>query len=187
MEKLSVTYRKVADLIPYARNARTHSDEQVTHIASSIKEFGFTNPILTDGSNGVLAGHGRLMAAKKLGLSEVPTIDLAGLSEAQKKAYILADNKLALDAGWDDEMLKIELEDLKDSDLNLEELGLNFDDIAPPLDDSDVDFLDSFEEGYNVTIHCENAEQAKKLSDRLGLDLDLTRQVLRRDFQEITL
>lgn len=111
--RLKVEYRKVADLIPYARNARTHSDEQVSRIAGSIQEFGWTNPILVDGTNGILAGHGRLAAARKLGMSEVPVIELAGLSKTQKRAYILADNKLALDAGWDDELLKVELEELK--------------------------------------------------------------------------
>lgn len=111
--ELKVVYRQVNDLIPYARNARTHSDEQVTRIASSIKEFGFTNPILIDGDNGIIAGHGRLMAAKKLGMREVPTIELSGMTDAQKRAYILADNKLALDAGWDEELLRLEFEELR--------------------------------------------------------------------------
>ena len=111
--ELKIVYRQVADLIPYARNARTHSDEQVTRIASSIKEFGFTNPILIDGDNGIIAGHGRLMAAKKLGMREVPTIELSGMTDAQKRAYILADNKLALDAGWDEELLRLEFEELR--------------------------------------------------------------------------
>ena len=130
-EKLKVTYRKVDDLIPYARNARTHSDEQVARIAGSIKEFGWTNPILTDGQNGIIAGHGRLAAARKLGLKEVPTIDLAGLSETQKRAYILADNKLALDAGWDLDTLKIELDDLKIEGVELGDLGFD----AESIDD----------------------------------------------------
>lgn len=125
MEKLQVVYRKVDDLIPYARNARTHSEEQVTRLASSIKEFGFTNPILLDGENGVIAGHGRLLASKKLGLKEVPCIELAGLTKTQKQAYILADNKLALDAGWDEEMLALELSDLKDAGVNPELTGFS--------------------------------------------------------------
>jgi len=101
------------DLIPYVNNARTHSDEQVTQIAASIKEFGFNNPILVDGSKGVIAGHARLLAAKKLGLKTVPVIELGHLSEVQKKAYILADNKIALNAGWDDELLTLEMDWLK--------------------------------------------------------------------------
>lgn len=118
---MNVVMTNVDKLIPYVNNARTHSDSQVTQIAASIKEFGFTNPILTDGENGIIAGHGRLMAAKKLGITEVPVIELAHLSKAQKKAYILADNKLALNAGWDNELLAIELGELKafDFDLNL--------------------------------------------------------------------
>ena len=109
---LTVVYRKVDDLIPYARNARTHSEEQVAEIAASIKEYGWTNPILTDGENGIIAGHGRLLAARKLGLEEVPTIDIVGLTDVQKRALIIADNKLALNAGWDLDLLKVELSDL---------------------------------------------------------------------------
>ena len=102
---LAVEYRPAAALIPFAKNARTHSDAQVAQIAASIREFGWTNPILVDGDNGIIAGHGRLLAARKLGMATVPVIELAGLSEAQKRAYVIADNKLALNAGWDDELL----------------------------------------------------------------------------------
>lgn len=120
-----LVWRKVTDLIPYARNSRTHSDEQVAQIAASIKEFGWTNPILTDGDNGIIACHGRLMAARKLGHEEVPTIELVGLTETQKKAYIIADNRLALNAGWDNEMLTIELNDLMADGFALEILGFD--------------------------------------------------------------
>ena len=113
----------VASLIPYARNARTHSDEQVAQIAASIAEFGFTNPILTDGERGVIAGHGRLAAARKLELTEVPVIELTHLSAIQKKAYILADNRIAANAGWDDELLGVELTELKDAGFDLELTG----------------------------------------------------------------
>ena len=115
----------VNDLIPYVNNSRTHSDEQVLQIASSIKEFGFLNPIIVDGSNGIIAGHGRVMAAKKLGLDEVPCIDASHLSEAQKKAYIIADNKLALNAGWDDEILRIELNMLDELGFDLSLTGFS--------------------------------------------------------------
>jgi len=104
---------KIEKLIPYARNARTHSDEQVAQIAASIKEFGWTNPILVDGDKGIIAGHGRLAAARKLGMTEVPVIELAHLTETQKKALILADNKLSLNAGWDNEMLMLEIKELE--------------------------------------------------------------------------
>lgn len=135
MEKLKVEYRKTSDLIPYARNARTHSEEQVTRLASSIKEFGRTNPILVDGENGVIAGHGRLAAAKKLGIEAVPTIELSGLTQAQKRAYILADNRMALDAGWDDELLSIELSELKGMDFDLSLTGFSDEEMGDLLGD----------------------------------------------------
>jgi ParB-like chromosome segregation protein Spo0J len=106
-------------LIPYARNSRTHSDEQVAQVAASIREFGFTNPVLIDGEGGIIAGHGRVMAARKLGMADVPCIRLAHLSDAQKRAYIIADNKLALNAGWDEEILALELLDLRGEDFAL--------------------------------------------------------------------
>lgn len=155
--QLTVTYKRVVDLIPYVNNARTHSDEQVTQIASSIKEFGFNNPILTDGENGVIAGHGRLLAAKKLGLETVPTIELAGLTEAQKKAYILADNKIALNSGWDEELLKIELDDLQLQGIDLETVGFSDEElqnITPPVlaEESDDDEIDEDKVSEALTI-----------------------------------
>ena len=120
---LAVDYRPIADLIPYARNARTHNAAQVALIAGSIREFGFTNPVLVDGDNGIIAGHGRVLAARQLGLATVPVIELAHLSEAQKRAYILADNQLALQAGWDDELLALELGDLATLGVELTDLG----------------------------------------------------------------
>lgn len=130
MNDLKVEYRNIKELIPYCNNSRTHSDEQVLQIASSIKEFGFTNPVLIDGQGGIIAGHGRIMAAQKLKMDEVPTITLSDLSEAQKKAYIIADNKLALNSGWDDELLKIELEQLKELDFDLGLIGFSDDELA---------------------------------------------------------
>lgn len=144
--KLSVTYRKTEELIPYVNNARTHSEEQVVQIASSIKEFGFNNPILVDGENGVIAGHGRLMAAKKLGLDEVPTIELAELTETQKKAYILADNKIALNSGWDEELLKLEVEQLQAEGVNLEVVGFDEEDLDSLLDTACESLEDEAEE-----------------------------------------
>lgn len=130
IDGLKVVYKHAADLIPYANNSRTHSDEQVAQVAASIKEFGFTNPILVDEHNGIIAGHGRLMAANKLKLEQVPTITLAGLSEAQKKAYVIADNKLALNGGWDNEMLAVELEQLKDLGFDLDLIGFDAEELA---------------------------------------------------------
>jgi len=119
-----------ASLIPYARNARTHSPAQVDKIAASIHEFGFLNPIITDGQNGILAGHGRVMAAQKLGLDTLPTIDAAHLTEAQRRAYVLADNRTALDAGWDNDLLKIELQDLEAEGFDLTLTGFDLGEIA---------------------------------------------------------
>jgi DNA modification methylase len=126
---------KIADLIPYAANSRTHSDEQVAQIAASIKEFGFNNPVLLDGDNGIIAGHGRVLAARQLGLTEVPTIELSHLTEAQRKAYIIADNKLALNAGWDMELLAVEMKGLGDEGFDLSLIGFSDDELANILVD----------------------------------------------------
>lgn len=115
----------VKDLIPYARNTRTHSDEQVNQIVSSIKEFGFTNPVLIDEENMIIAGHGRVLAANKLKLKKIPTVSLTHLTEAQKRAYIIADNRLALNAGWDEDMLRVELQDLDSLDFDINLLGFD--------------------------------------------------------------
>lgn len=122
---LKITNLKTDSLIPYAMNSRIHSDSQVSQIAASIKEFGFLNPVIVDGKNGIIAGHGRVMAAKKLGLAEVPAIEASHLTDAQRKAYIIADNKLALNAGWDEEILKIELQDLQELKFDLNLLGFD--------------------------------------------------------------
>ncbi len=116
-------------LVPYARNARTHSPEQVLQLRSSIREFGFVNPVLIDENYNIIAGHGRILAAQAEELKEVPCVFVDHLTEAQKRAYILADNKLALNAGWDEDMLKIEMEELRDLDFDLALTGFNADEI----------------------------------------------------------
>jgi DNA modification methylase len=130
LNMLNVEYRKVEALIPYARNPRTHTEAQVAKIAASIVEYGWTNPVLVDGDNGIIAGHGRLAAARKLGVDEVPVIELAHLSPAQKRAYVIADNRLALDAGWDEEMLALEMADLTDAGYDLALTGFDPDELA---------------------------------------------------------
>jgi len=127
---VQIEYRTIEALIPYARNSRTHSDAQVAQIAASIREFGWTNPVLVDGENGIIAGHGRVLAARKLGFEQVPVIELAHLSESQKRAYVLADNKLAENAGWDDELLRIELEALQAAGFDLSLTGFADDELA---------------------------------------------------------
>ena len=121
--------REVSQLIPYTNNARTHSDEQVAQIAASIKEFGFNNPVLISANNIIIAGHGRLMAARKLGMTNVPCVVLDHLSDTQRKAYILADNRIALNSGWDSQLLSLEFKDLDDNGIDLEILGFDADEI----------------------------------------------------------
>jgi ParB-like chromosome segregation protein Spo0J len=122
---LKINYKKSGDLIPYVNNSRTHSEQQVQQVASSIKEFGFTNPILIDENSGIIAGHGRLQAAQMMGMNEVPTITLEGLTESQRKAYVIADNQLALNAGWDIDSLKLEIETLTELDFDINLLGFD--------------------------------------------------------------
>ena len=129
----SIKRLPLADLIPYARNARTHTDAQVAQIAASIREFGWTNPVLVDGERGIIAGHGRVLAARKLGIDEVPCIELAHLTEAQKRAYILADNKLALNAGWENELLALELGELRDDGFDIDLIGFSGDELSDLL------------------------------------------------------
>jgi DNA modification methylase len=125
----TIEWLETKGLIPYAKNSRTHSEAQVAQIAGSIKEFGFNNPVLVDEDNGIIAGHGRVMAAQKLGLQAVPCIRLAHLSDTQRKAYVIADNRLALNAGWDDQMLTLELQELDGEDFDLSLLGFEADEL----------------------------------------------------------
>lgn len=115
----------IEKLIPYAKNSRTHSDAQIAQIASSMKEWGWTNPILVDEGGTIIAGHGRVLAARKLGIKEIPVMIASGWSDAKKKAYVIADNKLALNAGWDSELLRLEIEELKEVNFDVELLGFN--------------------------------------------------------------
>jgi site-specific DNA-methyltransferase (adenine-specific) len=131
----------IEQLLPYAKNSRTHDDAQVAQLAASIKEFGFNNPVLVDGEGTIIAGHGRVMAARKLGLDEVPAIKLGHLTENQKKAYIIADNRLALNAGWDTEMLTLEIKDLQSEDFDLSLMGFDEDELAKLLEPEVVDGL----------------------------------------------
>lgn len=137
----------IEKLIPYAMNARTHSDAQVAQIAGSIKEFGFNNPVLVDSENGLIAGHGRVLAARKLGHKDVPCIRLGHLSEGQKKAYILADNRIALNSGWDLEMLESEMRDLKDLNFDLSELGFDEDELKMIADVVPLDGMPELPDG----------------------------------------
>lgn len=168
MPNIKVEKRKVADLIPFARNSRTHSDEQIAQIAASIREFGWTNPILIDGKNTIIAGHGRLAAARKLDLAEVPAIVLDHLDEAQKRALVIADNKLALNAGWDFETLENEIRALEDDGFDLALLGFDDAELEKMLADVAPIGLPELADGdrepfqqMTFTLHDEQAEQVK--------------------------
>lgn len=151
MEKRKIEYLDIKTLIPYVNNARTHNDEQIKQIAASIKEFGFTNPVLIDKDNGIVAGHGRVQGARLLGMEEVPCIRLEYMTEAQKKAYIIADNKLALNAGWDEELLKLELDNLKELNFDLDLLGFSTDELDKLFQmDKEAE-----EDGYEVILPAE--------------------------------
>ena len=151
-------------LIPYALNSRTHSEAQVAQIAASIREFGFTNPVLIGKDNDIIAGHGRVLASRKLDLKEIPCIRLSHLTETQKKAYVIADNRLALNAGWDDEMLKLELQDLMHQGVNTEVLGFSEEEIAYMTSDgSESETLTSEETSRTPK---DNAESVKEADSR---------------------
>ena len=169
---MEITQRKTADLIPYVNNARTHSEQQVLQIAASIKEFGFNSPVLVDGENGIIAGHGRVLAAKKLNLDEVPTIELKHLTKTQKKAYILADNRLALNSGWDNDLLALELGELSDDGFDLDLLG--FDVYELGIDGFEADEVEMPElrsgdkepfQQMTFTLHDDQVEQIKAACD----------------------
>jgi ParB-like chromosome segregation protein Spo0J len=161
-------------LVPYARNARTHSDEQIGQISASIKEWGWTTPILVDETGGIIAGHGRTLAAQRLKMTEVPVMVAKGWSDAKKRAYVLADNKLALNAGWDNEMLKLELGEIGELGFNLELMGFdpsefNFTAVDySVLDGEDIDEqLDEMANGVRKAIQIEfepeHYEEAQEL------------------------
>ena len=174
-EKLKIHYTNIEDLIPYARNSRMHNETQVAQIAASIKEFGWRNPVLVDGNNGIIAGHGRVLAARKLGITEIPTIDCSDMSEAQRRAYVIADNKIAINAEWDAEMLMLEIDDLKlqGFDINLlafdpselqgvKEIDysiLDEDDVSDKLDD----MIAGVRKAIQIEFEPEHYEEAQEL------------------------
>ena len=171
------------DLIPYARNSRTHSDEQIAQVAASIREFGFTNPVLIDQDNGIIAGHGRVMAATRLKLDTVPCIRLSHLSDTQKRAYIIADNKLALNSGWDEEMLKLELIELDALGFDVELIGFdaefidseNIDDFEPELNSNDRDPIRNMtftvsDEQHEIIEQCLKLAKEFEPNDPMGIN-----------------
>ena len=168
--KLQVVYKEVDDLIPYARNSKIHDETNVNLIAGSIKSFGFNNPVLLDGENGIIAGHGRVLAAKKLGMKQIPTIELQGLSETEKRAYIIADNRLTEKSEWDKDMLGLELADLKALNIDLDSIGFNENEVEellgaeaefPEIDDRDAPLTKTF------TVNYDNAEDYEEVISKI--------------------
>lgn len=162
LKKMKIETRKIHDLLPYARNSRTHSDYQINQIAASIKEFGFTNPILITKDGEIIAGHGRVLAAMRLSMDEVPCITLDHLSDTQRRAYVIADNQLALNAGWDYEMLAVEVDNLRQESFDLDVLGLpSFDFTSAPSTNS-IDDIEENLDGIEVTIKVKCDQSLKK-------------------------
>jgi ParB-like chromosome segregation protein Spo0J len=173
-DRLAIEYVSVDSLIPYVNNARTHSPEQVAQISASIKEFGFTNPVLIDGENGLIAGHGRVMAARKLGMKEVPSIQLSHLTEVQKRAYILSDNKLALNAGWDDDLLAAEMTALADMDFDMALIGFCEDEIEKILADEHPAQTPisgggiEYQEKFSILVECSGEQDQRAKYEALS-------------------
>lgn len=168
--KLQIVYKNVDDLIPYARNAKIHDENNINLIAGSIKSFGFNNPVLLDGENGIIAGHGRVLASKKLGIKQIPTIELQGLSETEKRAYIIADNRLTEKSEWDKDMLGLELADLKALNIDLDSIGFNESEVEellgaeaefPEIDDRDAPLTKTF------TVNYDNAEDYEEVISKI--------------------
>ena len=167
-----VERRKVKDLVPYAKNARTHSDEQVDQIARAIEEWGWTVPCLVDEKGGLIAGHGRVLAAKQLGLDEVPVVVARGWSAAQKRAYVLADNKLTENGGWDDDLLKVEIEELQGEGFDLTLIGFSMDEIGELLDETDDGIeaapASKYKEQFGVIVICRDEAHQQEVFESLA-------------------
>lgn len=162
MSKMKIEYKPTADLIPYARNSRTHTDAQVNQIAASIREFGFRVPVLVTKDNTIIAGHGRVLAALKLGMDEIPTVDGSDMNDIQRRMYVIADNKIALNAGWDEEILMLEIEDLRSLGADIELLAFDPSEIKRTdidysvLDDHNIDDqIDDMAKGVRKAIQVE--------------------------------
>lgn len=171
MTKLAIKYKKTTELTAYAKNSRTHSDAQIAQLVASLREFGFTNPILIDGKNGIIAGHGRLKAAQELDYETVPTIELSELTEQQRRAYIIADNKLALNASWDNELLAFEIQDLLEAGYDLGLTGFSDEEIkALNFNDAEIDedFKEPSDESRNtLLIECTGERELETLYEEM--------------------
>lgn len=190
---LEIKEFNISDIVEYDNNAKLHPDWQVEQIAKSIQEFGFNDPIAVNENMQIIEGHGRYLACKKLDIEKVPCIILKGMSDAQERAYIIAHNKLTMNSDFDIEKLKFELNALKVEGVDLEVTGFDLSEIDDILKDElendtdDIEEIEDYSTNYNITIKCSNIEEARELNDKLGLNLDLTRQVLKADFKEVNI
>ena len=188
-----ITMKDTSKLIPYARNSRVHSEEQVAQIAASIQEWGFTVPILVDEDNTLIAGHGRLMAAQKLELKQVPTMIAKGWTDAQKRAYVIADNKLTENSTWDEELLKVEIKQLEFDKFDVAKLGFGMDELADLFLDKDFGETDAFDEWQDmpeydnedinyfrtIKVHFDNQEDVDEFAEKTGLKLTESTRFIR--------
>lgn len=167
--KHKIEYLKIGTLSAYETNSRTHSADQISQIAASIKEFGFTNPVLVDADSTIIAGHGRVEAAKQMGMDEIPCLRLLHLTEAQRKAYVIADNKLALNAGWDDDLLKQEIIALEDLEFDIALLGFDSGELAKMFDVIEEAEIkeEKYNEVFNIIIDCKDEEEQERVFNRL--------------------
>lgn len=174
MNKMKIEYKPTADLIPYARNSRTHTDAQINQIAASIREFGFRVPVLITGDNTIIAGHGRVLAALKLGIDEIPTVDGSDMDDIQRRMYVIADNKIALNAGWDEEVLMLEIEDLRSLGADIELLAFDPSEIKRTevdysvlddhtIDDQINDMSRGVKKGIQIEFDLEHYDEAFEL------------------------
>ena len=180
---LKISYQSISELIPYVNNSRTHNELQIKQIAASIKEFGFTNPVLVDESNTIIAGHGRVLAADLLNIEKIPTIKLTDLSDAQKKAYVIADNKLGLNSSWNEDLLKIELESLEELQFDFSTLGFDEGELTNIFLEKDFGEVDAHAEWVGmpeydqqdassfrqVIVHFDSPDDAKEFFARVGV------------------
>ena len=178
------------EITPYKNNAKEHPEWQVEQIKNSIEAFGFNDPIAVNEDMGIIEGHGRYLAAKELGLKEVPCIILSGMTADEERAYIIAHNKLTMNTGFDLEVLEYELNALKVEDFDLSLTGFEDTEIENILDKDeididDIDEIENYNGGYNITIVCENLDEAEELNEKLNLNLDLTKQVLKRKYKDL--
>jgi ParB-like chromosome segregation protein Spo0J len=171
MKKMEIVYKATTDLIPYIRNSRAHSDAQVAQIAASIREFGFRVPVLIDADNGIIAGHGRVLAALKLGMEEVPTIDGSDMTDVQRRMYVIADNKIALNATWDEEILMLEIDDLRGLGADIELIGFDEKELSAldgEQEEKDDDMSEPSDESRNLLmIECQGERELEKLFEEM--------------------